>query len=68
MHALMVQSVDHFKRDLIAVLVLEGHQVGLIFLFGLSGGLVHIFCHKSRSPVKYLKNGITVTPCPLCSL
>ena len=40
------------------------------FLYGLCKrkSLVHIFCHKSRSPVKYLKNGITVIPCPLCSL
>ena len=32
MHALVVQCVDHLKGDLVAVLVLKGHQVGLIFL------------------------------------
>ena len=44
MHALMVQRVDHFKRDFVAVLVLKGHQVGLIFLFGTRG--LDFICHK----------------------
>ena len=49
MHALMVQCIDHFKRDLIAVLILKSHQIGLIFLFGVR--VLDLFCHKIRSPV-----------------
>ena len=49
MHALMVQRVDHLKGDFVAVLVLKGHQIGLIFLFGVR--VLDLFCHKIRSPV-----------------
>ena len=37
MHALVVQRIDHLKGDLVAVLVLKGHQVGLIFFFCIGG-------------------------------